>query len=210
MGDRLGTPSGAASFSSSSLRPRAAKQIHGFLEVFYVQSDYGKISPLFPMFRSLYPMKRFACSVFSHTTSIRMPLLVCHALSLVNFSSMRASSQIRPLPLLVSRVQPSSNYSRHCALIFLLILLSLSSRLTSAPRSEIHSTTRLAGKHLKHLQLCVWRSLVEHIAQRNSRATLQPASTARLAQSVERKALNLVVVGSSPTVGVVSWHCRAS
>ena len=28
-------------------------------------------------------------------------------------------------------------------------------------------------------------------------------SLARLAQSVERKALNLVVVGSSPTVGVV-------
>ena len=30
-------------------------------------------------------------------------------------------------------------------------------------------------------------------------------STARLAQSAERKALNLVVVGSSPTVGVCSW-----
>ena len=29
-----------------------------------------------------------------------------------------------------------------------------------------------------------------------------PAITARLAQSAERKALNLVVVGSSPTVGV--------
>ena len=29
-------------------------------------------------------------------------------------------------------------------------------------------------------------------------------SIARLAQSVERKALNLVVVGSSPTVGVLS------
>ena len=29
--------------------------------------------------------------------------------------------------------------------------------------------------------------------------------TARLAQSVERKALNLVVVGSSPTVGVFSF-----
>ena len=29
-------------------------------------------------------------------------------------------------------------------------------------------------------------------------------STARLAQSAERKALNLVVVGSSPTVGVFS------
>ena len=30
-------------------------------------------------------------------------------------------------------------------------------------------------------------------------------ASARLAQSVERKALNLVVVGSSPTVGVYSW-----
>ena len=34
-------------------------------------------------------------------------------------------------------------------------------------------------------------------------------STARLAQSAERKALNLVVVGSSPTVGV-SWICGGS
>ena len=33
-------------------------------------------------------------------------------------------------------------------------------------------------------------------------AELDLGSTARLAQSVERKALNLVVVGSSPTVGV--------
>ena len=33
------------------------------------------------------------------------------------------------------------------------------------------------------------------------------STTARLAQSAERKALNLVVVGSSPTVGVpvVNW-----
>ena len=32
-------------------------------------------------------------------------------------------------------------------------------------------------------------------------------TSARLAQSVERKALNLVVVGSSPTVGAVAlWH----
>ena len=31
----------------------------------------------------------------------------------------------------------------------------------------------------------------------------QQIDQARLAQSVERKALNLVVVGSSPTVGVV-------
>ena len=30
-------------------------------------------------------------------------------------------------------------------------------------------------------------------------------STARLAQSVERKALNLVVVGSSPTVGDIKF-----
>ena len=33
-------------------------------------------------------------------------------------------------------------------------------------------------------------------------------NTARLAQSAERKALNLVVVGSSPTVGVAGWHAR--
>ena len=34
--------------------------------------------------------------------------------------------------------------------------------------------------------------------------TRNKALIARLAQSVERKALNLVVVGSSPTVGVFS------
>ena len=34
-------------------------------------------------------------------------------------------------------------------------------------------------------------------------------STARLAQSVERKALNLVVVGSSPTVGVWVYGDRS-
>ena len=33
-------------------------------------------------------------------------------------------------------------------------------------------------------------------------------STARLAQSAERKALNLVVVGSSPTVGVSACYHR--
>ena len=32
--------------------------------------------------------------------------------------------------------------------------------------------------------------------------------TARLAQPAERKALNLVVVGSSPTVGVFREHTR--
>ena len=45
--------------------------------------------------------------------------------------------------------------------------------------------------------------------------TFGQSSQARLAQSAERKALNLVVVGSSPTVGVSSalgkgapkWHC---
>ena len=43
-------------------------------------------------------------------------------------------------------------------------------------------------------------SIARHI--RNWTMAL-PATSARLAQSVERKALNLVVVGSSPTVGVV-------
>ena len=35
----------------------------------------------------------------------------------------------------------------------------------------------------------------------------KPKFSARLAQSVERKALNLVVVGSSPTVGVAMERC---
>ena len=35
-------------------------------------------------------------------------------------------------------------------------------------------------------------------------------SSARLAQPVERKALNLVVVGLSPTVGVYNAHCTFS
>ena len=35
-------------------------------------------------------------------------------------------------------------------------------------------------------------------------------SMARLAQSAERKALNLVVVGSSPTVGVLIDTCKLS
>ena len=38
-----------------------------------------------------------------------------------------------------------------------------------------------------------------------SRNIDNPQASARLAQSVERKALNLVVVGSSPTVGVLDW-----
>ena len=49
-------------------------------------------------------------------------------------------------------------------------------------------------------------SRAEHTEKRTWRCankTLQLLSSkARLAQSVERKALNLVVVGSSPTVGV--------
>ena len=41
-------------------------------------------------------------------------------------------------------------------------------------------------------------------------AAVAPENKARLAQSVERNALNLVVVGSSPTVGAISaWPERA-
>ena len=40
--------------------------------------------------------------------------------------------------------------------------------------------------------------------------SLLPSPTARLAQSVERKALNLVVVGSSPTVGDACCPCHLS
>ena len=38
---------------------------------------------------------------------------------------------------------------------------------------------------------------------RRRKHTFQEGPQARLAQSAERKALNLVVVGSSPTVGVI-------
>eukprot|EP00877_Chromochloris_zofingiensis_P012466 jgi/Chrzof1/7473/Cz02g25080.t1 len=42
---------------------------------------------------------------------------------------------------------------------------------------------------------------------RVSQALNQALLTARVAQSVERKALNLVVVGSSPTSGVILIAC---
>ena len=46
----------------------------------------------------------------------------------------------------------------------------------------------------------------EHV--RENTWSNQQAYMARLAQSAERKALNLVVVGSSPTVGVLHFPCR--
>ena len=48
---------------------------------------------------------------------------------------------------------------------------------------------------------CIWLCCIGGLAL--SRTVLRRATvhTARLAQSAERKALNLVVVGSSPTVG---------
>ena len=58
-------------------------------------------------------------------------------------------------------------------------------------QSRSHSQTRYSYASLKILAL--------------------PLARARLAQSAERKALNLVVVGSSPTVGVSyedTWHNR--
>ena len=46
-------------------------------------------------------------------------------------------------------------------------------------------------------------------AKRISKAEKEtPSSTARLAQSAERKALNLVVVGSSPTVGAFAKRLK--
>ena len=50
-----------------------------------------------------------------------------------------------------------------------------------------------------NIHYILWISVAEQVS-----AT---SATARLAQSVERKALNLVVVGSSPMVGVpvVNW-----
>ena len=44
--------------------------------------------------------------------------------------------------------------------------------------------------------------LIDYFCAEQSTPDKLRKSTARLAQSAERKALNLVVVGSSPTVGV--------
>ena len=56
---------------------------------------------------------------------------------------------------------------------------------------------------------CIWLCCIGGLAL--SRTVLRRATvhTARLAQSAERKALNLVVVGSSPTVGFLSTQCIA-
>ena len=60
----------------------------------------------------------------------------------------------------------------------------------------------------KPFWLVCWMIDVTHLvmkidvkAEHVHRGSAFKASTARLAQSAERKALNLVVVGSSPTVG---------
>jgi hypothetical protein len=50
------------------------------------------------------------------------------------------------------------------------------------------------GKRIAHLQVADWAAALV---------------TARLAQPAERKALNLVVVGSSPTVGAFRLHTRS-
>ena len=44
---------------------------------------------------------------------------------------------------------------------------------------------------------------IEKLLQYNAEAAMLTSAQARLAQSAERKALNLVVVGSSPTVGAL-------
>ena len=46
-------------------------------------------------------------------------------------------------------------------------------------------------------------------SRKDAKGTGHISCTARLAQSVERQALNLMVVGSSPTVGVLisEWFC---
>ena len=59
----------------------------------------------------------------------------------------------------------------------------------------------LKPPHSIILRCRVVASLGSTSKERNSQLVLENISIARLAQSAERKALNLVVVGSSPTVG---------
>jgi hypothetical protein len=58
------------------------------------------------------------------------------------------------------------------------------------------------GRIRPRLECALFFLIASLKANRRSRCQPPELSTARLAQSAERKALNLVVVGSSPTVGV--------
>ena len=54
-----------------------------------------------------------------------------------------------------------------------------------------------------HSDPCLRENLTQGFRTNDMVACLSYFTTARLAQSAERKALNLVVVGSSPTVGAL-------
>ena len=58
-----------------------------------------------------------------------------------------------------------------------------------------------------HLATMALPQLLEFRFANKQRACDQDVQQARLAQPAERKALNLVVVGSSPTVGVTTKLC---
>ena len=49
-------------------------------------------------------------------------------------------------------------------------------------------------------------NMLQNAKLQSERVAKSIQASARLAQSAERKALNLVVVGSSPTVGVLRKH----
>ena len=57
-------------------------------------------------------------------------------------------------------------------------------------------------KYLSSVNICAGRNERKGYSNKNVTFTI----LARLAQSVERKALNLVVVGSSPTVGAFHFY----
>jgi hypothetical protein len=71
--------------------------------------------------------------------------------------------------------------------------VSISARQMARDNPAAIATPACGGNCVAHLQFADWAVALV---------------TARLAQSAERKALNLVVVGSSPTVGAFREHTR--
>ena len=76
---------------------------------------------------------------------------------------------------------------------------------TESPQRVLGSTPMVPAPGMRCASRNTWPEVEGHGLQDSEFATC-----ARLAQSVERQALNLMVVGSSPTVGVFNVCCGSN
>ena len=136
-------------------------------------------------------------------------LTLCHTFPKSAFSARLAQSvELKALNLVVVGSSPTVGVSQHWASAWqarhaarpLSHVLADSCTEKTRPASSV-CPHWVCPQHWASACLCTELGYKRHIV----RACGQ-SSQARLAQSAERKALNLVVVGSSPTVGV--FHVR--